>query len=41
MPNRIDEVAFRIWETIGLMGRQEWLIVALAVVVFGYYCAKD
>ena len=29
-----------IWFHIGNMGRSEWLLVALSVVVFGYYCTR-
>lgn len=28
------------WLYVGTMGRNEWLLVALSVVVFGYYCTK-
>ena len=29
-----------VYYRVGHMGRQEWLLIALCVVIFGYYCTK-
>ena len=38
--NVIYEVGHECVYRIAHMGRQEWLLISLAFVLFGYYCAK-